>query len=203
LIQTDAPINPGNSGGPLLNRCGEVIGLTSAIIPDAQNIGFAIPIDLVTAVLPSLLEKGHVIRPWLGVQGHLVPPSLHEILRLPLEDGLLVEVVEPGSPAEHVGVRGGHLDVVIGGNALLLGGDIITHVNGRRVDTPERLTSTMRRLQVGDTVHLTLFRQGQTQDVEFILPERPFLPQDILTQRSIAPLGAGAVRPAGKPGYRL
>lgn len=203
LIQTDAPINPGNSGGPLLNRCGEVVGLTSAILPDAQNIGFAIPIDLVTAVLPSLLEKGHVIRPWLGVQGHLVPPSLDEILRLPLEDGLLVEVVEPGSPAEHVGVRGGHLDVVIGGNALLLGGDIITHVNGRRVDTPERLTRNMRRLQVGDTVRLTLFRQGQTQDVEFILPERPFLPQDILTQRSIAPLGAGAVRPAGKPGYRL
>jgi serine protease Do len=203
LIQTDAPINPGNSGGPLLNRCGEVVGLTSAILPDAQNIGFAIPIDIVTAVLPSLMEKGHVIRPWLGVQGHLVPPSLHEILRLPLEDGLLVEVVEPGSPAEHVGVRGGHMDVVIGGNALLLGGDIITHVNGRRVDTPERLTGTMRRLQVGDTVRLTLFRQGQTQDVEFILPERPFLPQDILTQRSIAPLGAGAVRPAGKPGYRL
>jgi S1-C subfamily serine protease len=203
LIQTDAPINPGNSGGPLLNRCGEVIGLTSAILPDAQNIGFAVPIDLVTAVLPSLLEKGHVIRPWLGVQGHLVPPSLHEILRLPLEDGLLVEVVEPGSPAEHVGIRGGHLDVVIGGDALLLGGDIITHVNGRRVDTPERLTGTMRRLQVGDTVHLTLFRQGQTQDVEFVLPERPLLPQDILTQRSVAPLGAGAVRPTGKPGYRL
>ncbi len=68
LIQTDAPINPGNSGGPLVNRCGEVIGLTTAYLADAQNIGFAIPIDLVKAVLPSLLEKGRIIRPWVGVQ---------------------------------------------------------------------------------------------------------------------------------------
>lgn len=201
LIQTDAPINPGNSGGPLLNRCGEVIGLTTAILPEAQNIGFAIPIDLVKSVLPSLLDKGRVIRPWLGVQGHLVAPSLKEVLRIPLTEGLLVEVVEPGSPAERVGVRGGHLDVVIGGDALLLGGDIITQVNGQQVDTPERLTRTMRRLKVGDTVHLTLFRAGQTQDVEFVLPERPTLPQDVLTQRSVAPLGVG--RPSSRPGYRL
>jgi len=201
LIQTDAPINPGNSGGPLLNRCGEVIGLTTAIMPEAQNISFAIPIDLVRSILPSLLEKGRVVRPWLGVQGHLVPPSLKEIVRLPLAEGLLVEVVEPGSPAEHVGVQGGRLDIVIGGDALLLGGDIITHVNGRLVDTPERLTKTMRGLKVGDTVRLTLFREGKSQDVEFVLPERPFIPQDVLTHRSISPLGT--IRPPVKPGYRL
>jgi len=201
LIQTDAPINPGNSGGPLLNRCGEVIGLTTAIMPEAQNISFAIPIDLVRSILPSLLEKGRVVRPWLGVQGHLVPPSLKEIVRLPLAEGLLVEVVEPGSPAEHVGVQGGRLDIVIGGDALLLGGDIITHVNGRLVDTPERLTKTMRGLKVGDTVRLTLFREGKSQEVEFVLPERPFVPQDVLTHRSISPLGT--IRPPVKPGYRL
>ncbi len=201
LIQTDAAINPGNSGGPLLNRCGEVIGLTTAILPDAQNIGFAIPIDLVKAVLPALLDKGRVIRPWLGVQGHLVPPSLQELLRIPLTEGLLVEVVEPGSPAEQAGVHGGQLDVVIGGEALLLGGDILTRVNGQRVDTPERLTRAMRQLKVGDTVHLTLFRGGHSQDVEFVLPERPLLPQDVPTQRSIAPLEI--VRPKAKTGYRL
>jgi serine protease Do len=201
LIQTDAPINPGNSGGPLLNRCGEVIGITTAILPDAQNIGFAIPIDLVTAVLPSLLDTGHIVRPWLGIQGHLVAPSLKELLRIPLTDGLLVEVVEPGSPAEHAGVRGGRLDVDIGGHALLLGGDIITQVNGGPVDTPERLTKAMRRLQVGDTVRLTLFRADQTHEVEFVLPERPVLPQDLLSQRSGAPLGAA--RSADRTGYRL
>jgi len=69
MIQTDAAINPGNSGGPLLNRCGEIIGLTTAILPDAQNIGFAVPIDVVHAILPALLDKGHVVRPWLGSKG--------------------------------------------------------------------------------------------------------------------------------------
>ena len=188
LIQTDAPINPGNSGGALLNRCGEVVGITTSIIPEAQNIGFAIPIDQVKAALPSLLEKGRIIRPWVGVQGHLVVPSLKEFLRMPLTDGLLVEVVEPGSPAESAGIRGGSLDIMIGGDALLLGGDIITQVNGRQVDTPQRLTGTMKNLKVGDTIRLTLFREGQTQDVEFVLPERPLLPQDILGQRSVAPV---------------
>lgn len=200
LIQTDASINPGNSGSPLLNRCGEVIGITTAIIPDAQNIGFAIPIDLVKSVLPSLLDKGRIIRPWLGVQGHLVAPALKEFLRMPLTEGLLVEAVEPGSPAEHAGVRGGNLDVVIGGNALLLGGDIITQVNGQEVDTPERLTRAMRSLKVGETVHVTLFREGQTHDVEFVLPERPVLPQDILAQHSVAPVGA--VRGGDRADYR-
>ncbi|HYL82295.1 MAG TPA: PDZ domain-containing protein, partial [Candidatus Acidoferrum sp.] len=204
LIQTDAAINPGNSGGPLLNRCGEIIGITTAILPDAQNIGFAIPIDLVKAILPVLLEKGHVVRPWFGFQGHLVAPALKTLLRLPLTDGLLVEVVEPGSPAEQAGVRGGHLDLVIGGHALLLGGDIITRVNGQPVDTPERLTGAMRTLRVGDTAHLTLSRDGESQEVEFVLPERPVLPQDILAHRSAAPAvrrnsgGSSTVRPQAR-----
>jgi S1-C subfamily serine protease len=190
MIQTDAAINPGNSGGPLLNRCGEIVGITTALMPDAQNIGFAIPIDLVQAILPALLEKGHVVRPWVGIQGHLVIPLLKELLRLPLTDGLLVEIVESDSPAEKAGVRGGQLDLVLGGVALLLGGDIITHLNGKPVDTPERLTEAMRSLHVGDTLRVTLFRQGQTQEVTLILPERPLLPQDVPTQRSVAPLGA-------------
>jgi S1-C subfamily serine protease len=201
MIQTDAPINPGNSGGPLLNRCGEIVGITTALMPDAQNIGFAIPIDLVQAILPALLEKGHVVRPWVGIQGHLVIPPLKELLRLPLTDGLLVEVVEPGSPAEQAGVRGGQLDVVLGGVALLLGGDIITHFNDKPVDTPERLTEAMRSLHVGDTLRVTLFRHGQTQEVTLILPERPLLPQDALAQRSVAPLGGP--RAVGRTGYRL
>ena len=201
MIQTDAAINPGNSGGPLLNRCGEIIGLTTAILPDAQNIGFAVPIDVVHAILPALLDKGHVVRPWLGIQGHLVIPPLKELLRLPLTDGLVVEVVEPGSPAEQAGIRGGQLDVVLGGEALLLGGDIITHLNDNPVDTPERLTGAMRSLHVGDTLRVTLFRRGQTQEVVFILPERPPLPQDVLAHRSVAPLGGP--RAVGRPGYRL
>jgi len=183
LIQTDTPINPGNSGGPLLNRCGEIIGVTTAILPDAQNIGFAIPIDLVKAALPPLVEHGRIIRPWLGVQGHLVGSPLHELLRVPLTDGLLVEIVEPGSPAEAAGIRGGQLDLVIGGQAMLIGGDIITAINGTAVDSPLRLAEAMRDLKVGSTVRLNVFREGQTREVECTLPERPLLPSDMPSQR--------------------
>ena len=183
LIQTDTPINPGNSGGPLVNRCGEIVGITTAIMPDAQNIGFAIPIDLVKAALPSLVENGRIIRPWLGVQGHLVGSTLQELLRVPLTEGLLVEVVEPGSPAEAADIRGGQLDLVIAGQAMLLGGDIITAINGTVVDSPLRLAEAMRDLKVGSILRLKVFREGHSRDVECTLPERPFLPSDLPNQR--------------------
>jgi S1-C subfamily serine protease len=201
LIQTDTAINPGNSGGPLLNRCGDVIGITTAILPDAQGIGFAIPIDLVKAVLPSLLTHGRIIRPWLGVQGKLIAPALLEFLRAPLTEGLLIEVVEPGSPAERAGLQGGQLDLIIGGKALLLGGDIITHLNGRQINTPEALAEAMRALKVGDSVRLTIFNDGRTREVDVVLPERPLLPQDIQAQRSGAPLGTS--RLVDRTRYRL
>jgi serine protease Do len=184
LIQTDTPINPGNSGGPLLNRCGEVIGITTAIMPDAQSIGFAIPIDLVKAALPLLVAHGRIIRPWLGVQGHLVGRSLRELLRIPLTDGLLIEIVEPGSPAEAAELRGGQIDLTIDGQAVLVGGDIITAVNGEVVDTPEKLADAMRDLTVGATIRLTVFREGQTREVQCVLPERPILPGDVPGQQS-------------------
>jgi S1-C subfamily serine protease len=191
LIQTDTPINPGNSGGPLVNRCGEVIGITTAIMPDAQSIGFAIPISLVKAALPSLLTYGRIIRPWLGVQGHLVGRPLRELLRIPLTDGLLIEIVEPGSPAEAAELRGGQLDLTIDGQAVLIGGDIITAVNGKPVDTPEKLADAMKDLAVGATIRLTVFRGGQTREVECVLPERPILPGDIPGQHStLVPQGS-------------
>jgi serine protease Do len=203
LIQTDAPINPGNSGGPLVNRCGEVIGITTAILPEAQDIAFAIPIDLVQAALPSLLTKGRIIRPWLGVQGHLIAPALKELLRLPLTEGFLVEVVEPGSPAERVGLRGGQLDIVIGEQAVLLGGDIITHINGKQVDSPEKLAEAMLSMKVGDSVRATVFRDGQTRSVEVVLPERPLLPQDMLSQHSHWLAPQRGERPVDRTRYRL
>jgi serine protease Do len=179
MIQTDTPINPGNSGGPLFNRCGEVIGITTALVEDAQNIGFAIPINLVKSVLPSLIKNGRVIRPWLGLDGTLIPSELKKVLNLPLVDGLLVEAVEPGSPAEKAGMRGGDLEVTVGTTSVLLGGDIVTSINGKGLGDPEMLAPTLRALAVGDKVKLTVYREGKVREVEFVLPERPLMPSDL------------------------
>jgi serine protease Do len=179
MIQTDAPINPGSSGGPLLDACGRVIGINSEIIENAQNIGFAIPIDLVKQALPSLLRTGHVARPWVGFHGQLVDLDLGNLLRIPLVPGLLVEVVEPGSPAEAAGIRGGELDVSIAGDAYLLGGDIVTQINGVKVDSVDALARAMETLEVGKTITLSLFRDGRKRTVEYRMPERPLLPGDI------------------------
>lgn len=179
LIQTDTAINPGNSGGPLLDRCGEVIGINTAILPEAQNIGFAIPINLAKATLPALLKDGHVIRPWIGFHGQLIGPDLRKLLQMPLVDGLLIEVVEPGSPAEKLGVRGGEMELTIGGSSLLLGGDIVVSLNDASMNNPEKLAGIMRGLKVGTQLRLKLFRQGKYLDLQYKLPERPLLPGDL------------------------
>ena len=178
LIQIDTPINPGNSGGPLINQCGEVIGITTAKIADAQNIGFAIPINLVKAVLPSLISQGRVIRPWLGFHGQIIDDGLQNIFRLPLVPGLLVEIVEPGSPAEKAGLRGGVLEITIAGQEFLLGGDIITKINGIDVTTPDNLIDVLQQLKVGSTVSLNIFRDGSEIMLSYNIPERPLLPGD-------------------------
>jgi serine protease Do len=179
LIQTDAPINPGNSGGPLLDHCGEVVGINSSIITDAQNIGFAIPSNLAKLLLPSLLKNGHVIRPWIGFHGQLIGADLRNLLQIPLVDGLLVEAIEPGSPADKAGIRGGRMELTVGGSSFLLGGDIVVSINGVKVTDAEGLASSMRGLKVGSRLKLEIFREGKYLDVEYDLPERPLLPGDV------------------------
>jgi S1-C subfamily serine protease len=179
LIQTDAPINPGNSGGPLLNRCGEVIGINTSILGDAQNIGFAIPINIAKRVIPDLIEHGRIIRPWIGISGKLIKKEIMEIINIPLVDGFLVETIEPESPARQAGLHEGWLPITIAGMELLLGGDIITDINGQPMDDSEKFERLMGSLKVGDKVNLTLYREQKTQRVEFILPERPILPGDL------------------------
>ena len=187
LIQTDTPINPGNSGGPLLNRCGEAIGITTSLIPGAQNISFAIPINLAKSIMPVLLQRGRVVRPWIGFHGQLVEDALRDLLRIPLVEGLLVEVIEPGSPAERAGLRGGQLEIAIGGREFLFGGDIVTEVNGTRLTSDDNLAEAMRALAVGDTIRLTVFRQGEYTQVQYVLPERPLLPGDLPGQSTLSP----------------
>ncbi len=179
FIQTDTPINPGNSGGPLLNRCGEVIGMNTAIIQFSQNVGFAVPSKLLMEVIPSLVTNGRIIRPWFGFQGQLVPPELIHLLRVPLTEGFLVEVVEPNSPAAEAGIQGGELPMSIGPREFLIGGDIVVEANGISVKELDRIVELIPTLTVGKTLKLKLWRNGETREVEYTLPERPLLPGDV------------------------
>jgi S1-C subfamily serine protease len=193
FIQVDTPINHGNSGGPLLNRCGEVIGITTAIISDAQNIGLVIPINLAKAVLPALLKDGHISRPWLGFHGQFIDNNLKRLLRLPLRTGFLIEAVEPGSPAEQAQLQGGDLELTIAGDDFLLGGDIITVMNGKRLDSLESAINALQELKVGSEISLTVFREGKTQEVKYHLSERPLLPGDIPDQAVATPVSSRQV----------
>lgn len=199
LIQTDAPINPGNSGGPLLNRCGEVIGINSSVLSGAQNIGFAVPINVAKRVLPQLINEGRVIRPWIGISGKAISKELRAIFNLPLVEGFLVETIEPGSPAERAGLNEGELPITIAGEEFLLGGDIITSINGNPLKGAHVLEQVLRSLEIGDRVRLTLFRQGKTLEVALQIEDRPILPGDLPSdeQRSFSPAGQAAKRRLG------
>jgi S1-C subfamily serine protease len=179
MIQTDAAINPGNSGGPLVNRCGVVVGINTFISEDAQSTGFAIPINVVKSVLKDLRDVGHVVRPWLGIQGRTVDPRLLSLIRLPLTAGYLAEVVYDGSPAERAGIRGGDLSVVIQGEEYLLGGDIVTAIQGQTVRTHEEYVARVNTLKPGQRVRITVFRDGQSREVTLTVAERPRLPSDL------------------------
>jgi S1-C subfamily serine protease len=209
LIQIDTPINPGNSGGPLLNQCGEVVGITTAVMAGAQNIGFAIPSNLVKALLPLLISQGRVIRPWLGFHGQAIDSDLPKLLRIPLATGLLVEVVEPGSPAQKAGLRGGELELTIAGHEFLIGGDIVTGINGIEMNSQDNIVEALGSVKVGSNITLRIFREGTSLELTYTVPERPLLPGDIggqglsvpLTQAipsrpptSSAPLKSGIIR---------
>ena len=158
LIQTDAPINPGNSGGPLVNTRGQVIGVNSAIDARAQGIGFAIPIDEVKAILPTLEKMGRLKKGYLGVVLDSLNPQLAQALGVKELDGAVVAQVESGGPAD----RGG-----------LKPYDIILKFGDRRVRQPEELTYFVADTVVGATVPLQVVRKGKEQIVQVKVGERP------------------------------
>ena len=181
-IQTDAAINPGNSGGPLLDLEGRVIGVNAQIVSPSQasaGIGFAISVNTVHRVAPQLIAKGHYPHPWLGVSVLPFEAEGAQLLReagmdVPVDEGLLVAEVVPGSPAAEAGIRGGDQVVRIGNTQIPLGGDIITAINGKPITNFQELTVYLEsETQVGDTVEATLIRDGQEMTVQVTLAERP------------------------------
>jgi S1-C subfamily serine protease len=176
IIQTDAAINPGNSGGPLLNSSGEVIGVSTAIFSPSGGsvgVGFAVPINTAKRIIPELIKRGYVARPYLGITGHEVFPALAQALSLPVSEGIMVVEAAPGSPAQRAGIRGGDRVVQIGNMIVRVGGDIITEVDRVKVRTFEQLSEFIDGKRPGDTVTLTVNRQGKFNTVEARLRERP------------------------------
>ena len=180
MIQTDAPINPGNSGGPLVDRCGAVVGINTFISEEANSIGFALPINAAKAVLRDLRETGRVTRPWLGLHGREIDTHVSSLFRMPLAPGYLIEIVYDGSPAERAGVRGGTLSVVVQGEEYLVGGDILTAIEGTSVRTHQDYLAKVKTLRPGQRVRLTILREGQRRELTLTVAERPCLPTDLV-----------------------
>jgi len=164
MVQTDAAINPGNSGGPLLDSAGSVIGVNTAIYGPGGNIGigFAMPINRAKLMLDAVKAGKKMTRPRLGVSGTLISGDLAEAIELPAQGGFLVYDVAENSPAARVGIRGARRFVVIGNVEVGIGGDLIMAIDGRAVDRPDAISRAMSRKLVGDTVELTLFRNGRS-----------------------------------------
>jgi len=158
FLQTDASINPGNSGGPLLDTSGNVVGINTAIRANSNNIGFAIPINMVKELLPRVLKDGHIKRSAIGVHVSSLLPDDIERLKLSDENGALVRVIVPGGPADRAGLQ---VD------------DVIQAFEGEALTGPERLRWVASLAGVGKPVTLRVVRGGRTFDLKVTLVELP------------------------------
>ena len=178
VIQTDAAINPGNSGGVLVNDQGQVVGVTYSLESSSgsnSGIGFAIPTDIVNKVVPSLISSGKYSHPYLGISGTDITPDIAKAMNLPADTrGALIEQVVPGGPASSAGLQGSNTTVTINGIQGTVGGDIITAINGEKITSMADLIAYLEiSTQAGQTVSLTILRNGQTQTVQLTLGTRP------------------------------
>ncbi|MDQ6723837.1 MAG: trypsin-like peptidase domain-containing protein [Thermoproteota archaeon] len=159
LVQTDASINPGNSGGPLINTNGEIIAISTAKIPYAQGIGFAIPINVAKTILTDLIENGRVTnRPWIGISTLKITRQLAKYYGLPTEEGALIAEVQSNSPADYSDLRKG---------------DIIESLDGKTINDPLQVSSNIRKKTVKDKVVVRINRYGRRFDKEIQLLPHP------------------------------
>ncbi len=176
VIQTDAAINPGNSGGPLLNMQGRVVGVNTAIESRTgtfSGVGFAIPSDTVRRVVPELVSDGEYNHPWLGVSGRDLNPEISRRMDLDTTAGFLVVSVVDGGPSDGALRARGNREV-INGQGIRLGGDVIVAIDGERMrGISDILTYLDSETKVGETITVTVIRDGERQDVEVAIQERP------------------------------
>ena len=177
VIHTSAPINPGNSGGPLLNMQGQLIGINTAIFSVTgtfAGVGFAIPSNTIAKVVPVLIEEGFYPHPWIGVSGTDMTPEIAEAIGLEEPRGFLVISIQDGSPASRAGIQEGSSETVLPRREIPLGGDVILSIDGITVRKLDDLLGYLEQsTQVGQTVSLGVWRDGETTGVDLTLTARP------------------------------
>ncbi len=179
VIQIDAAINPGNSGGPLLDSDGKMVGINTAIFTPSGGsvgIGFAIPINTAKRVIGELVSRGYVAYAWLGIDTQTLIPEFAEALDLPVRRGVLVSRVVRGGPAHQAGIRGGTRRVEVGNAIIVIGGDLLTIIDGEKVESAEEFHRIMKGKKPGEKVRLTLWRGKEKREIEIKLGERPRRP---------------------------
>ena len=190
-IQTDAPINPGNSGGPLLNMQGEVIGMNTAILSGTDTfsgIGFAIPSNTIKRIVPSLIEKGQFVHPYLGLSGATLTSDLAENLTATNLKGVYVDTITKNGPADRAGVHGSTVDQY----AKKHSGDIIVGLDRHNISRIDDFISYIdQQKSPGDNITLTVYRNGHIVDLKATLAARPsLLPYLIVRLAPISPMPA-------------
>ena len=158
FIQTDASLNPGNSGGPLFNLGGEVVGVNTAIAARGQGIGFSIPADMAKGVISQLMEKGRVVRGWLGVIIQPITQEIAEGMGHESTDGALISDISPGSPAEKAGLKRG---------------DVVVEFDGKPIKEFTSLPKRVAMKAPGASSKLTVLREGKRKDISVVLGEMP------------------------------
>lgn len=156
VIQTDAAINPGNSGGPLVNSSAQVIGINTAVASGAENIGFALPIDIVKESIKTFNQNGQFERPFLGIAYKILDKDIALLNDVP--QGAYIQEVVDGSPAEKAGI---------------LEGDIVVSIDGKKIDKGNEVASIIAAHKIGDTITLSIWRDGKTLEVKTTLAAAP------------------------------
>jgi S1-C subfamily serine protease len=175
-LQTDAAINPGNSGGPLLDAEGRVIGIDQQINTNSggnEGVGFAVPIDVVKRSLDQLRANGEVTYAYIGVTTQDLYPQLADRLGLDVDSGALISRVIPDGPADDAGIQGGDETIDFQGRSVRAGGDVVTAVNDQEITSSQDLPRIISLLDPGEKVTVDVIRDGESQQVDVTLGERP------------------------------